>query len=229
MNNHDPAQFPLLAGLEPAAREKAAASLIWQHHDAGQTILGQNDLSGDVHFLAQGRLLAVYWTEDGREIIFSAIPKGGYFGELTALDPGPRSLCVYARTAAELATMPAKTFRSLIDDSPGFRNTILTDLVARIRILTERNCQLIAFSVPDRVKAFILRRAAEENRLTANARLTAFPTHAEIAAQIGANREAVSRALSALAQSGIIATRRGSLTILDPDGLLITADDQSFR
>ena len=41
-------------------------------HPPGAVILDHDDRAGDVHFLAQGRLLAVYWTRDGREIIFSA-------------------------------------------------------------------------------------------------------------------------------------------------------------
>lgn len=219
--DRNPEQFPLLATLEPAARRQAAEALRWMQFRAGETILTQSDDSGDVHFLARGRLLAVDWTEDGREIIFTSLAEGSYFGELTALDGAPRSLCVYARTPATLAMMPAAMFRRLIDDSPAFRHTIITGLVARVRLLTERNSQLITYSVPDRVKAFILRRAAEEGRLSTGSVLDAVPTHAEIAAQIGANREAVSRALSALVQDGVIETRRGALTIRDPDGLMI--------
>ena len=40
------------------------------------------------------------------------------------------------------------------------------------------------------------------------------------AAQIGANREAVSRALSALRQQGIATAQRGHLVMHDPDALM---------
>lgn len=221
-SDRDPAQFPLLAALPPDLRHTIAASMRWTQYSEGQTILAQADASGDVYFLARGRLLAVNWTEDGREIIFTSLAEGSYFGELTALDGGPRSLCVYARTSSSLAVMPVDVFRGLIHDSPAFRDRVITDLVSRVRQLTERNCQLITYSVPDRVKAFILSRAAEQGQLTAGSVLTAFPTHAEIAAHIGANREAVSRTLSALAQDGTITARRGALTILAPDQLMIS-------
>lgn len=221
MTQPDPARFPLLAGLEDDQRQRALQSLRWRRFGTGAVILDQDDTSGDVYFLGSGRLLAVYWTKDGREIIFSAITEGDYFGELTALDGAPRSLCVYARTAAELAVMPAAMFRELIDHSPIFRHAILTNLSRRVRDLTERTCQLTTYSVVDRVKAFILRSAAEAGHLQPQAVLSDFPTHAEIAAQIGANREAVSRAFSALRQQGIVQTDRSSLTIQDPDSLLI--------
>ncbi len=216
----DPACFPLLAGLTAECKARADDALRWRRFQPGEVILDQDDSTGDVLFLAQGRLLAVYWTRDGREIIFSAIPEGDYFGELTALDGAPRSLCVYARTAAELAVMPGAVFRRLIDDSPIFRQTILTGLSRRVRDLTERTCQLTAFSVEDRLRAFILRSAAGAGCLHAGAVLRGFPTHAEIAARIGANREAVSRALSALRQQGVLVAHRGNLTIHDPNSLM---------
>lgn len=218
--DRDPKQFPLLACLSPEALQLAEGALRWSNYQDGQSILGQDDTSGDVYFLAEGRLLAVTWTEDGREIIFSAMAEGSYFGELTAIDGGSRSLCVYARTPCRLAVMPGAVFCRLMDEDAGFRTQVLRDLTARIRALTERNFQLMTFSVPERVKAFILRRAAEQGRLAPGSVLGDFPTHAEIAAQIGANREAVSRSLSALAQAGVIASRRGALTLLMPEDLL---------
>lgn len=218
--SRDIAQFPLLAALEPAFRDRAARALRWQHFDSGAVIIDRDEEQADVHFLARGQLMAVYWTRDGREIIFTAMSQGHYFGELTALDDAPRSLCVYARTPADLAAMPAATFRELIAESPVFRDRVLCGLTHRIRDLTERMCQLTALSVPDRVRSFILRRAVETDNLRPGAVLRDFPTHAEIAARIGANREAVSRALSAMRRDGTLLALRGELTIADPERLL---------
>jgi CRP-like cAMP-binding protein len=216
----DVERFPLLSGLEDGLRQRAVLSLRWQRFDNGAIIIDRDDEEGDVHFLAQGQLMAVYWTQGGREIIFTAISEGSYFGELTALDGAPRSLCVYARTPAELAIMPAPVFRDLIRDSALFRNRVLAGLTHRVRDLTERMCQLTSLSVYDRVRAFVLRRAVENGCLRAGGVLQNFPTHAEIAAEIGANREAISRALSAMRQNGILRAGRGEITIADPDRLL---------
>lgn len=218
--SRDIAQFPLLAALEAPFRDRAAQALRWQHFDSGATIIDRDEQQADVHFLARGQLMAVYWTRDGREIIFTAMSQGHYFGELTALDGAPRSLCVHARSAADLAVMPAATFRALIAESPAFRDRVLHGLTHRIRDLTERMCQLTALPVPQRVRSFVLRHAVEAGCLHPGAVLRDFPTHAEIAARIGANREAVSRALSALRRDGIVLPQRGGLTILNPDRLV---------
>lgn len=89
-----------------------------------------------------------------------------------------------------------------------------------MRDLTERACQLSAYSVEDRLKAFLLSHAAEAGGLRPGAAMPGLPTHAEIAARIGANREAVSRALSMLRQNGVLSLQRGTLTIHNPDSLI---------
>lgn len=219
-------RFPLLAQLEPEIRSRVTAALRWRTYGQGEIIVGPDDDSGDVFFLDTGQIFAVHWTADGREIIFSAIPERGYFGELMAIDGMARSLSVYARTPARLAIMPAGFFHELLNSSLIFRNAVLVDLARRIRDLTERNCQLTTFSVIDRVKAFLLRSAAEANCLCPGALLTV-PTHAEIAAYIGANREAVSRAFSRLRQLKIVTGGRGGVRISDPEALMVLCEDDS--
>ncbi|SEN26124.1 cAMP-binding domain of CRP or a regulatory subunit of cAMP-dependent protein kinases [Paracoccus alcaliphilus] len=213
-------RFTLLARLEPDAKQHAAAALRWRSYGAGEIVMGPDEDSGDVFFLSTGQIFAVHWTADGREIIFSAIPETGYFGELMAIDGVRRSLSVYARTPASLAIMPGGIFRELMDSSPAFRRAVLIDLARKVRDLTERNCQLTTYSVIDRVKAFILRFAAEASRLQPGALLPELPTHAEIAAHIGANREAVSRAFSTLRRQKIITGSGRGLQISDPEALM---------
>ncbi len=213
-------RFTLLAQLEPDIKQRAAAALRWRNYSAGEIIIGPDEDSGDVFFLGSGQIFAVHWTEDGREIIFSAIPETGYFGELMAIDGVRRSLSVYARTTASLAILPGSVFQELMDISPAFRRAVLIDLAKKVRDLTERNCQLTTYSVIDRVKAFILRFAAEASRLQPGDLLPDLPTHAEIAAHIGANREAVSRAFSTLRRKKIITGSRRGLQISDPEALM---------
>ena len=89
--------LPLLAGVRAA--DLAGIDVQFQERSlAGWEVLfNQQDMSRDVYFLLSGALLAVYWTPEGREIIFSRFSTGSYLGELAALDDGDRSLAVVAR------------------------------------------------------------------------------------------------------------------------------------
>lgn len=211
--------IPSFAGLSVAVLEDL--QLVWGEHQykAGQTVFAQEDGSKDVMFLLEGGLLALFWTEDGREVVFTRFPVGSCIGELSALDNHPRSLAVIAKSQARIIRMEQASFLKLMDQVPEFRQRVILDLVARIRDLTDRTLELTTYSIEQRVCAYLIRLAAESDRLVAGAVLTGTPTHAEIASTIGANREMVSRTMTRLAKRGAIKGGRQRIEILDPEML----------
>ncbi|MBN8632705.1 MAG: Crp/Fnr family transcriptional regulator [Rhodobacterales bacterium] len=196
------------AGLEVPFTERRLAP--WE------ILFNQKDQSRDVHFLLSGTLIALYWTADGREVIFTRFATGAHFGELAALDDGDRSLAVVARSEATVLTIPCQTFRTLFDRVPTLRWRIAEGLVARIRTLTARNLELTTYSVEQRVASYLFGLAVDRGQLRAGGRIEDAPTHAEIAATIGSNREMVSRVMGGLAKRGAIRTARKRIELLDP-------------
>ena len=143
-----------------------------------------------------------------------------YFGEIAALDGGSRSATVSALTEAEVAAISANTFRALIADNPVISSALISDLIGRIRRLTERNYENIALRIKHRVQLELLRLANRDGVLHDGGVLTPAPTHAQIAARVGANREAVTREFSVLSKRGFIKANRQSITFLDAEGLI---------
>jgi len=138
---------------------------------------------------------------------------------LTAIDGTPRSLAVFAKTNSKVLSMRRDCFLALFARVPLIRTRITLALVARIRTLTLRNMEMTTLSVDQRVGAYLLRLAAEHGKLVKGAMIENAPTHAEIAANIGANREMVSRAISKLVKRGAITSARKRIAILDRSGL----------
>ena len=211
--------LPLFDGVTAATLGAVPLDVSEQKLEPWQTIFDQEDDSYDLYFLLSGSLLAVFWTDQGREIVFSRFPIGAYFGELAAFDGTPRSLAVVARTEARVLAMKRQSFLQLFNDIPMIRERITHSLVARIRTLTDRNREMTTLSVEQRVASYLLRLAAEQDKLTAGAVITDAPTHAEIAGSIGANREMVSRSVSKLAKRGVIKSARQQIVILDAKAL----------
>ena len=211
--------LPLFAGLSAPDFTGLPVPCTTRPLAAWEILFNQQDPGRDVHFLLSGTLLALYWTPDGREIIFSRFAPGAYFGELSALDDGDRSLAVVARSDATVLAIPAATFRQLFDRVPALRWRITRDLVARIRSLTARNLELTTYSVEQRVASYLLGLAVERGQLRAGGQIDDAPTHADIAATIGSNREMVSRAMGGLVRKGAIRTARQRIDILDPKAL----------
>lgn len=208
--------FPLFAGIDPNLLPRKAA----RRFAAGQQVYQREDPGTEVFFLREGQLLAAYLTEDGREIVFGQIQPGHHFGEIAALDGGPRSLAIYARTAAECFVLTAAEFRGLIDSQPLVRQRVLEHLASLVRRLTARAWEGSALTVAERVQGHLAALALAKGVFKPGGVVENAPTHADLAASLGVNREAVSRAMSALARQGAISGGRGRIVILQPDLLL---------
>ena len=195
----------------------------------GQNVVSQDDPRRDVYFVRSGRLLAVQWTAGGHEIVFSRILPGDHLGELAALDGGARSTSVYAQADSQLLRLDQADFLKLVDGMPQVRHRLMADLCALVRRLTLRAHENRTQSVEGRLRLFLARLALEAQALHRGGLVQPAPTHAEIANSIGANREAVSRALSALARRGVVQTGRTSIRILRPDALVPDDDPAAER
>jgi CRP-like cAMP-binding protein len=211
--------LPLFRGLLPSDLGSAELGVVERGFDAWELLFNQEDTSKDVYFLLSGTLLALYWTPDGREIVFTRFPVGECFGELAALDGGERSLAVVARSPVKVLVMPAGVFLRLFHEVRPLRERVTAGLVRRVRLLTERNLELTTLSVEQRVASYLIRLAVDRGCLTVGGVIEAAPTHSEIAASIGANREMVSRTMTRLSRQNAIRSARQRVEIVDPDRL----------
>jgi CRP-like cAMP-binding protein len=219
----DDSAFPevrVLRGISAADIAKLGVRLVPLFVHQGQTVVSHDDPGREVFFVLSGRLLAAQWTADGREIVFSRIRPGDHLGELAVLDGGKRSASVYAQVDSSLLRIDQTGFLALMDGLPQFRNRIIADLCTLIRRLTLRIGETQTQPVAGRLRLFLARLALDLQCFHPNGLIQPAPTHAEIGNSIGANREAVSRAMSALARQSIIRPARTSIRILKPDALL---------
>ncbi|MTH76857.1 Crp/Fnr family transcriptional regulator [Paracoccus aestuariivivens] len=206
--------------LPPAELNRIDSLSTRRTFTSGTRILERGDPGHTVLFVLSGQVLAVQWTQSGREIVYSDIGSGSAFGELSVISGHPRSLSLYARTDCTLLEMPGELFLGLIDAHPSVRAALMRGLVRRVYELTERVHELTSLGVEDRLRAYLLRVAMEQGGLEPGRTLTNLPTHAEIANIVGANREAVSRNFATLNRKGIIESGRKYLRILQPEALM---------
>jgi len=144
---------------------------------------------------------------------------GAVFGEYPAIDGGPRSASVEARTSCLIASMTGASFRELLQAEPGVAHALLPRLVKTIRVLTTRVYEFSTLAVNNRIQAELLRLASLAPREGKSARIVPAPTHVEIASRISTHREAVTRELNRLSKIGIIDRRGGTLLVKDFDRL----------
>lgn len=186
----------------------------------GATIIDHGSTDSDVFLLFEGQLVAKRFSASGQEFGYRRLPQYSYFGELAALDGSPRSVSIIALSDARIGCIPAADFRALLDSWPALATTLLRDLARRVRELSDRLFEVSTVSVGGRVAAEVTRLALAAGVSGGGGVVTDMPTHAELAAAIGGQRETVTRALNRLVDAGIVAKQGRSLIICDFEALL---------
>jgi CRP-like cAMP-binding protein len=110
-------------------------------------------------------------------------------------------------------------------ESLPFVRAVAEELARQVRSLRGRLFETHAFTVPARVRFELFRMAAAAGIAGNRAVLHDSPTHAELAAFIGAQREAVTREYQRLVRRGVIGRRGRALEIVDVVALASAIDE----
>jgi len=212
-------RISIFAALPPDSLAEIEKRCRWRHCEPGETIVDYLDSSNDVFFIARGEARVSIYSVEGKVITFSDLGPGDSFGEVAAIDGGPRSASIESRTSCVVASMPAAIFKEMLKSEPAVALEVLHYLVTKVRALTMRVYEFSALAVSNRVQAEILRLANLEPRQGKSARIGIAPTHAEIASRVSSHREAVTRELNHLSRMGIIERQGRALIVKDVDRL----------
>jgi len=205
----------ILAGLSPAALERVQQRCLWRRYQPGESIVDYLDASDEVFFIITGEVRVTIYSMAGKAVSFRELGPGEVFGEYPAIDRGPRSASVEARTSCLVATLPGAAFRKLIEAEPVVAQAMLPQLVMKIRALTTRVYEFSTLAVSNRIHAELLRLANLAVRNHKSARIAPPPTHTEIASRVSTHREAVTRELNRLSRIGLIEREKNALLIKD--------------
>ncbi|MEQ8661516.1 MAG: Crp/Fnr family transcriptional regulator [Gammaproteobacteria bacterium] len=228
LSAHSLAAVELFADLPAAARATLAQAMPAHRYAPGEVVFAQDDSSRDVHFIVSGRARATYYSGLGKEIAFLDLTAGTSFGELAALDDGPRSARVEVLEAAVIARMAQDAFLALLAREPLLARAVMRGLACAVRRLSDRVIEFSTIGVAERLQAELLRLARAGEVRGNRATVRQFPTHAELATRISTHREAVTRELSRLRKAGLCGkVQRRVLVFEDLAGL--TARVESAR
>lgn len=214
------AKIGLFKGLSSAELGKLVSGVAPMRVLKGQTVMEKGDMSEDVFLVLNGRLVGVLISDEGKEVAYAEFRRSAHFGELAALDHGPRSLTVFAAEESLVGRIAGPQFLDWMAHFPRLARNLMVDLATRNRRLNDRIFELVVHDVETRVKLLLVRLAMEADELHDGGLLDPAPTHSDIASHVGANREAVSRVLARLTKTGIIESGRKRITLNSVDDLV---------
>ena len=215
------AALPVFAGADPAALARAAPGAVWREFEAGAVVLDYDCPSTEVRVVVRGGPLRVLMrTSGGREKIVAEIGAGGFVGEQAAI-AGPAeapSAGIVALHKARLCILPGESFMEVVLASPPVARRLMAMLTERVRSGNRRLLEYAALPVRQRLLSELLRLARPRVGGEGLA-ISPPPVRGELAARIGARREAVSREMSALARAGLLEVGPRAVVLRDPAAL----------
>lgn len=184
--------------------------------DKGKIIVAQEDPGQDIYLLRMGRAKAVIFSEGGHEIHLADFMPGTLFGEMAALLNARRTSNVIAQTKATVDIIPAVEFNSLMRRYPELALYMTQMLAKRLQKTSQSLFEGHVFTVTQRVYQDLLRRSEQDISDSERSRLTPAPSVTTLSKSLNVTREAASRAVTKLAQQGLVKKHKGYWDIIHP-------------
>ncbi|WP_035849676.1 Crp/Fnr family transcriptional regulator [Kitasatospora azatica] len=216
-----------LGRLTPADRTALGALGATRRFDPGAVLLREGETGSHLVLLLSGWCTVWLATERGGKVILGLRSTGELVGEMAALDPHPRSASVNALGPVDGLLVPGERFRQFIAARPYATALVLAQLADRLRGADHERRALASLTVLRRLSARLVEladrtgRPPEPGAGPVEIRLPL--PQSELAAAVGATREAVAKALRLLREQGLVRTGPGTLVVLELEPLRLLA------
>lgn len=211
-----------LDALGPRARAELVALGVRRGYRHGDTLLRERAATSYVVAILAGWTVVSTDTDRGGRLILALRGAGEIVGEMAALDRGPRSATVTALGEVTAVVITGDRFRRYLSGHPVAADLVLRQLSARLRSADAERRSLASETVLQRLAARLLELADRTGRPGDGGVVVELPQD-ELAASVGATREAVAKALRVLRERGVVRTAHRRLTLAAPEPLRLLA------
>jgi CRP-like cAMP-binding protein len=210
----------LLKHLPESDLDRLGQLAVTRTYQSGEPVFLKGDQGSAMMAVLSGRVRICSYSADGREVVLNVINPGEVFGEIALIDGGERTADAFAMEATDLLILSRRDFLPYLEKNPQLCVQLLEVICRRLRSTSEQLEDLNFLDVRSRLAKrllFLANRHGEvsEQGIRINVRLSQHM----LASMIGTSREAVNKQLRAWEGKGLIDVRRGSITILDREGL----------
>jgi CRP/FNR family transcriptional regulator, cyclic AMP receptor protein len=195
-----------------------------RRYAAGQLIVDRDTLPELVYLLRSGTVRLFHQDTEHRETTVERLSAGHLFGVTALLTTDAGGLLAQAATEAEVCVIDGRRFLYVVSRWPRALLELALGLGVRVREADEVLGRMTATGARARLAAVLYRLASDgsETQPGGGVRLRGVPRHSDLAFEIGATRETVTRMLARLEHDGYI--RRFGRQIVVPDAGRLAED-----
>ncbi|GAP38541.1 Crp/Fnr family transcriptional regulator [Piscinibacter sakaiensis] len=203
--------------LEPRAFETARQGMTLRRYARGQCLFLEGQAFDAWPGIVEGLVKLCHRTEDGREVTYTGVHAGGWFGEGTVLKGEPRRYEVIALRDTTVALLDRASFLWLFENSVRFNHFLVGQL-------SERLGQFMGLLENDRLRDPVARVARALASLLnpvlyPEAGMRLVLSQEEVGLLAGVSRGVANRTLRALCAAGALEVAYGAITVLDLEQL----------
>jgi CRP/FNR family cyclic AMP-dependent transcriptional regulator len=203
-------EIPLFACLDDDALENLQNKAVKRNYPKNSVLFSKGDLGDSMYVIAEGKVKAVIYNEEGKEVLLSVFGPGEFFGEIAMLNGRGRSASMVTKTPSRLLIIGKKDFETALFGNTEMYSRLLNRILGKLREATDRIESLTFLNVYGRMVNLFLQLAQPQGaELVVGEKLT----HQEIANMVGASREMVSRIMKELVCGGYLAVNKKIIVI----------------
>lgn len=208
------ARAPMFASLPLHAIEDLTQRVSIRRSRANGVVVSQDEPGDALFIIMSGRVKAVIFGENGREVTLSLLRPGDAFGEISVFDGEPRSANCVALEPTTLLVLGREDLLAHITQHPQTALNLLGEMANRLRRADDSIAQLALCDVHERLVRRIISLSREDgSEVPEGLLLRRRPTQQELANMIGSCRETISRAFNQLARDGLIIPKGRQLIV----------------
>jgi CRP-like cAMP-binding protein len=208
---------PLFSELDAPAMQRLAERCVVRTVGAGHVLFVTGEACRGLYVIEQGSVRIYRTSPEGREQVLHVERAGRAVAELPLFDGGPYPASAVTLEETRLVFLPRADFEFLYRTHPDIAQAIIRSLGRRLRHLVHVTETLAFRDVAARLALLLVGYVERAGRETPEGVEIALDrTQEEIALEIGAARESVSRAIRQLKRRGLIrALDHGRLLVPD--------------
>ena len=213
--------FTVWNKLTPAQQEVLNSSVTLRTAEKGTIVHNGNMECTGLLLIKSGQLRSYYLSDDGREVTLYRLFEMDLclFSAFCIMSSIQFDVIIQAEKDTEYWLIPPFVYKSIMDESAplaNYTNEVMATRFSDVMWLME---QVMWKSFDKRLAAFLLEEAALEETNVLKL------THETIGNHLGNPREVVTRMLRYFQSEGLVKLSRGTVEILDEDGLRQLRDD----
>ena len=219
-------EMPILSSLSQRDWEKVKHLFIEKHFGKDDYIFFEGDPASWLGIVLEGRVKMIKHSEAGKDVVLNLIAPGEMLGEVAAFDGEPYPATAQAMEPTVVASIHQDDYLRLLKQYPALALRVIEEQGRRLREAQDMIKSMAVERVERRIARILLKLAATTGSSNEEGITIELPlTRQDIADMAGTTVETAIRTMSRFRKKGLVQTKRGRVTILEPHQLVKIAEE----